>query len=66
MSTLLCSLFLGSLEQEHLHPLMPGADKLAKHPGAPASMPRATQCSSARFTDLALAAGVLHLRQSCR
>ncbi|BDA46320.1 probable telomerase reverse transcriptase [Coccomyxa sp. Obi] len=57
VSTLLCSLFLGRLEQEHLHPLLPGADKHTEHPGAPTSTPRTTQCSSARFTDLALAAG---------
>lgn len=56
LSTLLCSLFLGSLEREHLHPLLPGA---AAQPTAPTCTLPPTPSSSARFTDLALAAGVV-------
>ncbi len=57
LSTLLCSLFLGSLEREHLHPLLPGRPPLPAAPAAASMAP--TPCSSTRFTDLALAAGAL-------
>lgn len=52
LSTLLCSLFLGHLEQQHLHQLLPA--------GMPPPAPQPPSSSdSAGFTDLALAAGAL-------